>query len=192
MLPHAVASRSSESWSQTCSAPSDGCASSRSPSSIELARPGDELVAGHGRRPRRGSSPRGPPGRVASTARARPSPIGAPSNRVTGRMPATLDTGTPRRRAARSSRRSRPSTGRSPTRAAQSSSQERVVPGQDRAVERRRRQLSDPVGGATDQEDVGGRALRQVVVDGQEQRVVGARPGAPRAGRRRSPPGTWS
>ena len=45
--PTRSASRSSESWSQICSAPSDGSAVRRSPSAIELPRPADELVAGH-------------------------------------------------------------------------------------------------------------------------------------------------
>ena len=49
-------------------------------------------------------------------------------------------------------------------------------PGQDRAIERRRRELGRPSPRAPDEEDVGRRALRQVIVDGQEERVVGARP----------------
>ena len=45
---------------------------------------------------------------------------------------------------------------------------------QDRAVERRGRELRDAVGRASNEEDVGRRRLRQVAGHRQEQRVVGA------------------
>ena len=175
MLPQAVASRSSERWSHIWSEASDGFARSRSPSStswrvpamrssrVTPARPRARIIASRSARARRVHGP------------GSPSPIGSPSKRVTGRIPATLEHRNASSAAARSSGVRRPSTGRSPTLGAQASSHDRVVPG-------RIAQSSDGVASsgrpspsrASDEEDVGRRAFRQVVVDGQEQCVVGA------------------
>ena len=70
----------------------------------------------------------------------------------------------------------RASTGRSPTVRRPAEQPRPRGAGQDRAVERRRGELRDPVGGAADEEHVGARRLREVAVDGQEQGVVRAGP----------------
>ena len=132
MLPHARDSRSSDSWSQVWSAPIEGAATSRSPSAISwrVRSMSSSRVTGS---PVRGSSPWIIASRAARArsvhAPGRPSPIGAPSNDVTGRIPATLDDRKASRAAARSARVSAPSNGRNPAFAPQSSSHDRVVPG---------------------------------------------------------------
>ena len=175
MLPHAVDRRSSDSWSQIWSAPERRRGDEPVALVDQLPGPGDELVAGHGRRHagrRRGSSPRGRRGRAASTVPGRPSPIGAPSNDVTGRIPATLDDRKASSAAARSLasqpalERPQPDP-RSPVEQPRSGRAR-----QDRAVERGRRELERRRPAAADQEDVGRRPLGQVVVDRQEQRIV--------------------
>ena len=143
----------------------------------ELAGPPDQLLARHP------ASVACPAISASRSARARadhgpgsPGPIGEPANRVTGNTPATLDEMKASSAAARSAdvRRSSPD----PQADAVAPSQQ---PGagrarEDRAVERRRGQLHDPVRGPADEEDVGGRGLREVPVDGEEQGVVGAGP----------------
>ena len=142
MLPHAVARRSSESCSHTCIAPSDGRATRRSPSSMSCRVPAISSSRVTSARPRlRGSSPRGRPVHDRSRVPAARQPIGAPSNAVTGRIPATLDdrnaSSAPARSCALEPALERP---QADTRAPV----EQPRPGragQDRAVERRCRQL---------------------------------------------------
>ena len=172
-------SRSSDSCSQIWSAPSDGWATSRSPSAMSCRVRGDELVAGHGRPRRRRADHRLAVGAGAQRPRPRacPSPIGAPSNAVTGRMPATLER-QERLVGARRGRRASaaPSTGAARRAPPSPSSHDRVVPGRIAQSSDGVASSSAPSRAEPDEEDVGARRLRQVVVDGQEQRVVGAGP----------------
>ena len=129
MLPHAVASRSSDRWSHIWSEASDGFARSRSPSSISWRVPAMRSSRVMPVHPRPGSSPRDPLARGGSMARARRPRSAPPAKRVTGRIPATLEHRNASSAAARSAGVRRASTGRSPTRGPQPSSQDRVVPG---------------------------------------------------------------
>ena len=130
MLPHAVESRSSDSWSHSWSAPSDGCASSRSPSSMSW-RVRVMSSSRFTRRPRRrrGSSPRGRRGRAASTDRAGRCRSGRRRTRSPAGSRPRSRRGTPRRagQVRRSSAGPRPDAGRRARPSA--SSHERVVPG---------------------------------------------------------------
>ena len=101
-----------------------------------------------------------------------------PSNRVTGRIPATLDDTNASSAAARSRGVSHASTGRRPTRSAQPSSHDRVVPGRIAQSSAGVASSSFAVLRVTDEEDVGAGRLGQQALDRQEQRVV--RAGAPR------------
>ncbi len=178
MLPHAVASRSSDSWSHDLERGQRGGAAAARPRRSSWRVRGDELVAGHR------SAGLARPRIIASrSARARsvhgpgrPSPIGAPSNRVTGRTPATLDDRNASSAAARSARVSAPSTGRSPTRAPQPSSHERVVPGRIAQSSDGVASSATPSAPPRTRKMLAVVALGQVAVDGQEQRVVGAGP----------------
>ncbi len=173
MLPHARDNRSSDSWSHVWSAPSDGAATSRSPSAMSCrvrAMRSSRVTTRHP-----GSSLRGRRGRAASMCPAGHRRSVRRRSAVTGRIPATLDDRNASRAPARSWRRNRPSAGRNPDALRPGQQPRSGRAGQDRAVERGRGELHHPVvGRGTDQEDVGGGPLGQEVVDGQEQRVVGA------------------
>ena len=85
------------------------------------------------------------PGPAASTARAARRRSARPRSGSPAGSPATLDDRNASSAAARSARgRAAPSTGRSPTRAAPGEQPRARRPGQDRAVERRRRELERP------------------------------------------------
>ena len=135
--------------------------------------------------PRRGSSPRGRRGPGASTVRARPSrsPHPRTGSPAGSRRRSTRGTPHPRRR----DRRGEPPLDRAQPDALAPGQEPRAGrPGQDRAVERWRRQLEHPVGRAPDEEDVRGRrpptGARRWSGTGRRPR----RPGGPPAGRRRS------
>ena len=180
MLPHARDRRSSDSCSQTCSAPSDGCASSRSPSATSWrvrlmsssrvigARSSRGVAADHrlavgpgAVRPRTRAS-------VADRLAIEPGDRQHPGHaraqeRLVGRRQVLAAGVWPPRGAARRSPPSPAATSASCR--AGSRSRARAWP----APRPRRRRVAD-------EEQVGARPLGQVVVDGQEQGVIGAGP----------------
>ena len=179
MLPHAVARRSSERWSQTCSEGRDGAAWRRSPSSMSWRGARDELVPRHSADLAARSWPRDRPGPSASSGRAFRRRSGNRRTRSRAARRRHWTTGTPRqpprgRRVSagprrRGARRARPS----------ASSHERVVPAriaQSSEGVTSSAPLGYPSSSSPDQEDVGRRALGEMAVEGQEQRVVGTGP----------------